>query len=152
MVHFHTKPTATSTTSDGKQILCSPPVTEDKWQEKEYFSLCLFMVSLAYLVQLFFFFFGCSSLSLSHKKELNPCQIPKVLLQQILQYPPYDVARENVRICLSEVRQKNYTVVLRWRSIHNQSISFCVSANFNWTTQNLLFLYRNSRVIHESPG
>ena len=70
----------------------------------------------------------------------------------VLQYPPYDVARENVRICLSEVRQKNYTVVLRWRSIHNQYISFCVSANFNWTTQNLLFLYRNSRVIHESPG
>ena len=94
----------------------------------------------------------CSSLSFSHKKELNPCQIPKVFLQQILQYPPYDVARENVRICLSEVRQKNYTVVLRWRSIHNQYISFCVSANFNWTTQNLLFLYRNSRVIHESPG
>ena len=116
-----------------------------------------FLCAYSWLVWLtwcssFFFFFGCSSLSLSHKKELNPCQIPKVLLQQILQYPPYDVARENVRICLSEVRQKNYTVVLRWRSIHNQSISFCVSANFNWTTQNLLFLYRNSRVIHESPG
>ena len=50
---FHTKPTVTSTTSEGKQILCSPPVTEDKWQEKEYFSLCLFTVSLAHLVQLF---------------------------------------------------------------------------------------------------
>ena len=49
----------------------------------------------------------CSWLSLSPKKELKPCQIPKVLLQQILQDPPCYVARENVRICPSEVRQKN---------------------------------------------
>lgn len=71
-----------------------------------------------------------------------------VALRNAADYP-YDAARESVRIYTSEVRQEKVIrhVILRWRSIYNPSISFCVSASFNWThyTESLAFLQKFQR-------
>ena len=100
----------------------------------------IFLCAYSWLVWLTW----CSCLSLPHRKELNPCQIPGVLLQEMLQDHPCGVARESVRICPSEMRQKKINVILRWRSIYILPISFCISASFNWThyTESLVFLQK----------
>ena len=118
----------------GQRVLLLPSSHSRPMAIKRVFFFVPIHDSLLNLVQLF--------PSLSHKKELKSCQTLGVFLQEMLQDHSCDVAREGVRFCTREVRQKKINVTLTRGNIYNLSTSFCISVFFNWThyTESLVFL------------